>query len=277
MFPDIQMQNYIKHRSIDVSVDLRVQTGSAKFSHISMHLSKFETRYVRVYLKLQEVIASIGGIFSAVLILSQFVVGFVSRRLFLIRLANDSYIHKKKDKKRQTVEKNYSIKDIPEEGKASMMMTSMKSPLGKFIQETEIMKNDTENLSPSPNKIIEMKDITTENNKNLEQSEEKKPKITNNFYKNPINDKYNLIEIVDEKGKIKASFKNIFFPNNGLKKIYEIMDKKSGIDEMMSYCTQVEKIKKYMFDKEEEMQIFNYLPDLDLVDIIPQAREQRIC
>ena len=63
------------------------------------------------------------------------------------------------------------------------------------------------------------------------------------------------------------NIKNMFFPNEGITKIVEIMDKKSSIDEILKYCSEIEKIKKYLFD-EEDLLVFNNLPDLDLIDVI---------
>ena len=78
---------------------------------------------------------------------------------------------------------------------------------------------------------------------------------------------------LDENGKIKENIRNIFYPSNWVTKIFKTIEKKSGIDEVLSYCSQVEKIKKYMFSTNEELEIFNHLPDLDIMEILPVKKD----
>ena len=102
IFPEISKKTYFQKQQIEVSVDLRVQiANNVKFGQICFYLSKDQKTYFRKYIKVQEVIASIGGVLSSVLFIANLVLYHVSRRLFLIRLANDSYVSKEKDNKRK--------------------------------------------------------------------------------------------------------------------------------------------------------------------------------
>ena len=51
------------------------------------------------------------------------------------------------------------------------------------------------------------------------------------------------------------------------------MEKKCGIDEVLNYCSQVEKIKKFTFSTKEELDIFNHLPDLDMMEVLTVKKE----
>ena len=102
VFPQISKKTYFQKQQIDVSVDLRVQIANdIKFGQICFYLSKDQKTYFRKETKVQEVIASIGRVLSSILFLANLIIHHVSRRLFLIRLANDSYVSKEKDNKRR--------------------------------------------------------------------------------------------------------------------------------------------------------------------------------
>ena len=168
VFPDVKTEHYFQQSSIDVSVDLRVQTGAAKFGQISIFLSKDLTSYARKYTKIQEVIAIIGGFLNAILFIAGWIVGFITRRIFLIRLANDTYVYKGKDKKKMITmatiaEKRKSfMPHIPDEGKQNIVTdynknTTKPNEINIQITTENLMTNiDLIKTVPKTNKIEEM-------------------------------------------------------------------------------------------------------------------------
>ena len=72
----------------------------------------------------------------------------------------------------------------------------------------------------------------------------------------------------DENGKLKENFRNIFWPSNSVKTLYKFIEKRSGVDSTLEYCSQIEKIKKFLFHTKEEINLLNNLPDLDVEEIM---------
>ena len=343
VFPQNLITTYFKKQRIDVSVDLRVQvTGNVKFGQICLFLSKDQTNYFRKYIKVQDVIASIGGVLSSVLFLANLILYHVSRRLFLIRLANDSYVSKEKDYKRlisrRVLDKEFqeinsenqskakylenSVDFSKEQRKSHCLVDSKDNKEIYFDDSFSIPDENTEKFNiyvdrfsknintPDENKqeLIEiqkcspeeggrekLKNAAPEDNKSKEILNKKKfektfcntttrkediqilpakakmvfeiesnePKIhTNNLFSPDL--EYSL----NEKGKLKEDLRNIFWPSKSVKKLYDHIENRSGLDSTLNYCSQIEKMKKFLFSTKEEINLFNNLPDLDIEEIL---------
>ena len=308
VFPDLKTEAYFQQANfIGNSIDLRVQTGAAKFGQISIYMSKDLTKYQRKYTKMQEVIASIGGFLNAILFGAGAIVGFVTRRIFLIRIANDSYVLKSKDKKKimtmatisQRRKTDNNMMSVPEEGRKSIfaryfnkndpdgdniLATPMASahPGGGNLQMSNIniMTNQDEiNKQPpqlNDNTIKEAPDIKmSEIDTPIRNSNFNTPDITRSVLKSQTQSAHKDFHhsSIDENGKVRISWRNIFWPDKAVDKIYRVMEKKSGIDDVLGICSQVEKIKRYLFTSNEELEIFNNLPDLNVLEIMPGKKE----
>ena len=59
------------------------------------------------------------------------------------------------------------------------------------------------------------------------------------------------------------------------KESYKLMEKKCGIDELMKSHSQLEKMKKFMMESEEEINLFNNLPDLDMEEALHGIDENK--
>ena len=323
VFPDVKQENFFQQDDRQTYVDLSVNLGGdtavvisgVKFGHISIHMNNIKYTYFRSYQKIQEMLASIGGVMSAVMFLGYILVNFVGRRVYNIKLANvffqfsqDSKLHRtvsdlmvemkqskmglskmelskrdmaKKNKneggieKAKTNENEFSAKIANYEEKPIFLQNennvntdtfaiNIESPFG--LQ--DIMGKSTKNkvLMNKGDENIPNEDISSVNNKKHGDNEKINEFLENTTVKTR-NYLYNFDDRIDENGKLKMNIKNMFFPNEGITKIVEIMDKKSSIDEILKYCSEIEKIKKYLFD-EEDLLVFNNLPDLDLIDVI---------
>lgn len=235
IFPTIETKTFFHQAAIDISVDLRIQTGAVKFGHITILLNKDQTTYFRKFVKIQELIASIGGILSAILYGAGLLVRLITKRIFLINLANDSYVNKNKDIKKR------------------LTLSAKKRIIYSLVYKKEF---DQEKIAKRPSA----------------------PKNKQKMYFEKGQKKFEKFEkirkCIDKNGKIKLNIKNILWPSKVIYKLYEIMEKKCGIDEMMRYCSQMEKIKKFLFTSEDELQIFNDLPDLDMVEILKEVNNE---
>ena len=238
IFPEVETKTFFHQAAIDISVDLRVQTGAVKFGHITILLNKEQTTYFRKFTKIQELIASIGGILSAIVYGAGLLVRLITKRIFLINLANDSYVNKSKDMKKR------------------ISMSAKKHIIYSMVYKTEF---EQEKIAKRPAAPKNKQKISFEKDHYKENSLEKFE---------------NIHKCIDKNGKIKVNLKNIIWPNKTVCKIYEMMEKKCGIDEMMKHCSQMEKIKKYLFSSEDELQIFNELPDLDMVEILKEVNNK---
>ena len=236
VFPNVLTQLFFRQSSLEISVDLSVQTGVAKFGQITIMLNKEKIMYMRRFTKIQEVIASIGGFLSAILFVASLLVRFITKRIFLIKLANDSYVHKSKDHKKRI---------------------SMNAK--QFTKRNTTLLFNNENA----NEVISRRAVAPTTK--LKPNKKDKYKMEKK--------KFDFYISTDKSGKIKINLENILWPNRAICKLYEIMEKKCGIDELMMYCSQVEKMKKYLFASEEELDIFNNLPDLDLMEIFPRRKK----
>ena len=96
VFSDIQSQHFGQMDSKSQYVDLSVNLGGdtivaltgVKFGHISILSNQIWHRYNRSYSKMQEVMASIGGVSSALMFWGYLMVNVIGRRIYMIKLAN---------------------------------------------------------------------------------------------------------------------------------------------------------------------------------------------
>ena len=267
VFPDIKTLDFFRLTNIEFSVDLRVQAGSVKFGHIAFFLSKDQKLYQRKYTKMQDVIASIGGFLNAILFAASCIVGFITKRIFLLNLANDSYVLKTKDKKKfmtmDTIKNrtrtDNDIMTIPEEGKRTMfgkyLDPEVENALGQPWGNLQ-MTNLNSIIIPTEFNKLPKTEVDTAKDENKNELPEISKSVLKPQIQQPIKHDFRK-HSHDENGKLQMDWRNIFWPDKGVTKVYEVMKKKSGIDEVLSYCSQVEKIKKYLFTTKEELDIFD--------------------
>ncbi len=355
-FQQDERQTYVD-LSVSLGGDNAVAISGVKFGHISWHMNQVKYSFNRSYMKIQEMMASIGGVISAISFIGYIFVNFVGRRMYNIRLANVFFQFNSGEggtmMRRQASEVLSEVKTYSKIGlNIKMEESEIKTPnrlLKNIISEDEIVKsvfhrnkdnwekldgpfnkineqakifetegffiekeagkksepNKEENtnshqiidiISPSEMKVGEMKEIekskkltmtygdlvhpeeisVSNNNDDYDEKKDKNKidtkKNNENKHKQPLNFE-NFYNRVDENGKLKINFRNIFFPNEEIKKINTLIDKKISIDEILKYCSQIEKLKKYLFD-EEELVLFNHLPDLDVNEILNQRQDK---
>jgi len=374
VFPDNKKEKFFQQDDRQTYVDLSVNLGGdtsvvvsgVKFGHVSLHMNQVKYSFNRSYMKIQEMMASIGGVISAISFIGYLFVNFIGKKMYNIRLANVFFQFNSRGEKsplrRQVSEvlsevKTYTkiacqsrnkmeeseiktshlgnrfIKNMNSEDELVKSVFHQKkenwkkinAPFNKttnenvklienegcFIEKDAVQKsepNKQENQNPQQfmelvstlgMKDVEMKQIPElEKSKKLTMTkgdmiipeeisvinndDEKKDKNNDVTEKNnQIKDKKSLTGAlnfenfenrVDENGKLKINFRNIFFPNKEITKIHSLIDKKISIDEILKYCSQIEKLKNYLFD-EEELVIFNHLPDLDVSEVINHRQD----
>ena len=82
---------------------------------------------------------------------------------------------------------------------------------------------------------------------------------------------YDLKGRIDKHGKLLLNWRNVLFPNQIVNKIFVLMETKTGIDSILKYCSEIEKIKKFLFD-EEHLFLFNNLPDVEFDEFLNPSK-----
>lgn len=294
-FPDIKQIKVFQQDAKQVYVDLSVKgdegTKGMKFGQISLFMNCNLYSYRRSFSKIQDTLASIGGIMNLMILVAYLLVNFVNKRMYFLKLANTFF------KLRREGLLMREATDIIREmkRKKGIGKTSFEGPLlhNRLNGETVVLnhkKKESRNFlsktSIFTKKIIEK---LIKNEGDLPPIEEEDSLKKNQIMKpiesrtslpfSAINENKNNNEInfdgrVDENGKLKIDLRNIFFPNEGISKIIKIVKKKISIDEILKLCSQFEKVKKFLFD-EDDLAIFNNLPDLDFQEVFLGAYVQK--
>ena len=298
VFPDIKQIKVFQQDAKQVYVDLSVRTKGMKFGQISLFMNCNLFSYRRSFSKIQDTLASIGGIMNLMILIAYLLVNFVNKRMYFLKLANTFF------KLRREGLLMREATDIIREmkRKKGIGKTSFEGPLinnrlngneGVLYHKKKESKNFLSKTSIFTKKIIE-KLIKNEGDLPPPEEDIYDPNRKDSLKKNPIirqiesrtslpfsaiNENKNNIEInfdgrVDENGKLKIDLWNIFFPNEGISKIIKIVKKKISIDEILKLCSQFEKVKKFLFD-EDDLAIFNNLPDLDFQEVFMGAYMQK--
>ena len=111
-FSEMRTKNYYQHDRTEVSVDLRV---SLKFGTVNIVLSSNTLYTKRTYLKLQDVIASIGGMLNLIIFISTVIVHFLTRRQLYLALGNENFnfVKKKREKEeKKNLKENQPFTDV---------------------------------------------------------------------------------------------------------------------------------------------------------------------
>lgn len=301
-FPDIKQIKAFQQDAKQVYVDLSVKlikgderTKEMKFGQISLFMNCNLDSYMRSFSKIQDTLANIGGIMNLMILIAYLVVNFVNKRMYFLKLANTFF--KLRRDGRLMREATDIIREMKR--KKGIGKTGFEGPLigNRFNGEAGILnhkKKESKNLVSKTSKKTIEKLIKNEGDLPPPEEDICDPNRNDSLKKNPIlrqiesptslpfsaiNENKNNIEInfdgrVDENGKLKIDLRNIFFPNEGISKIIKIVQKKISIDEILKLCSQFEKVKKFLFD-EDDLAIFNNLPDLDFQEVFLEAYVQK--
>ena len=300
-FPDIKQIKVFQQDAKQVYVDLSVnlikgdeRTKPMKFGQISIFMNCNLFSYRRSFSKIQDTLASIGGIMNLIILIAYLLVNFVNKRIYFLKLANTFFklrregllmreatdiIREMKRKKgigKTSFEGPYLNNRLNGEAGA---LNHKKKESKTFLSKTSIFtKKNIEKLIknegdlPPPEEDICVPNGKDSLKKNPILSRTSLPFSAINEDKN--NNEINFDGRVDENGKLKIDLRNIFFPNEGISKVMKIIKKKISIDEMLKLCSQFEKVKKFLFD-EDDLAIFNNLPDLDFQEVFLGAYIQK--
>lgn len=231
---------FYQYEKTELTVDLR---NSTKFGMVAIVLSaNFESNY-RKYLKVQDIIASIGGVINLFLVICGIIVNFYSDRLLFITLGNENF--KLTNKTLQT----YNSNQAPTNKIKSLVKVKTKSNSGLIT--SDLMYGNLKKFKEKQKAL----DFGT-------------PTKAKEFVKKNL-------QSLDQNGKVKLSWKNIFFPDLNVKRFMTATKIGLSANTLLDISLEFEKIKRILLENSEFKEKFENIPDLDLDEYFKTVRNRK--